>query len=104
MPLQIINSVVTWILKKRIHQMELFLKYRSAKLSHLILSHLSKENNDITLVESLFKQVAATTQIAVATRFEETVLWNLPVSTRMVPGKMKPVKHSLQLNIFEQMS
>jgi hypothetical protein len=27
MPLQIINSFATWILKKRIHQMELFLKY-----------------------------------------------------------------------------
>lgn len=108
------NGNYPYHLKKRISSnkghlsnqqaLELFLKYRSAKLSHLILSHLSKENNDITLVESLFKQVAATTQIAVATRFEETVLWNLPVSTRMVPGKMKPVKHSLQLNIFEQMS
>ena len=27
MPLTIINSIASWILKKRIHQMELFLKY-----------------------------------------------------------------------------
>lgn len=106
------NGHYPYHLKKRISSdkghlsnqqaLELFIKHRSAKLRHLILSHLSKENNDITLVHSLFKQVAARTEIAVATRFVETVLWSLPVSSRIVPGKIKTVQHSLQLNIFEQ--
>jgi hypothetical protein len=38
MPLQIINSFATWILKKRIHQMELFLKYPHEVQDELLLS------------------------------------------------------------------
>jgi hypothetical protein len=38
MPLQIINSVATWILKKRIHQMELFLKYPHEVQEELLFS------------------------------------------------------------------
>jgi hypothetical protein len=38
MPLQIINSFATWILKKRIHQMELFLKYPHEVQDELLFS------------------------------------------------------------------
>jgi hypothetical protein len=38
MPLQIINSFATWILKKRIHQMELFLKYPHEVQEELLFS------------------------------------------------------------------
>jgi hypothetical protein len=38
MPLQIINSFATWILKKRIHQMELFLKYPLEVQEELLFS------------------------------------------------------------------
>ncbi|WP_396138425.1 GH3 auxin-responsive promoter family protein [Flavobacterium sp.] len=38
MPLQIINSFATWILKKRIHQMELFLKYPYEVQEELLFS------------------------------------------------------------------
>jgi hypothetical protein len=40
MPLQIINSFATWILKKRIHQMELFLKYPHEVQEELLFSLL----------------------------------------------------------------
>ena len=48
MPLQIINSVATWFLKKRIHQMELFLKYFHEVQDELLLSLIkSAENTQI---------------------------------------------------------
>ena len=48
MPLQIINSVATWILKKRIHQMELFLKYPHEVQEELLLNLVkSSENTQI---------------------------------------------------------
>jgi hypothetical protein len=48
MPLQIINSFATWILKKRIHQMELFLKYPHEVQDELLLSLIkSAENTQI---------------------------------------------------------
>jgi hypothetical protein len=48
MPLQIINSFATWILKKRIHQMELFLKYPHEVQEELLFSLIkSAENTQI---------------------------------------------------------
>ncbi|MEL1246583.1 GH3 auxin-responsive promoter family protein [Flavobacterium helocola] len=48
MPLQIINSFATWILKKRIHQMELFLKYPHEVQEELLFSLIkSSENTQI---------------------------------------------------------
>lgn len=48
MPLQIINSVATWILKKRIHQMELFLKYPHEVQEELLFNLIkSAENTQI---------------------------------------------------------
>lgn len=38
MPLTIINSIATWILKKRIHQMELFLKYPNEVQEELLFN------------------------------------------------------------------
>ena len=45
MPLQIINSFATWILKKRIHQMELFLKYPHEVQEELLFNLLKASEN-----------------------------------------------------------
>jgi hypothetical protein len=45
MPLQIINSFATWILKKRIHQMELFLKYPHEVQEELLFSLIKTAEN-----------------------------------------------------------
>lgn len=45
MPLQIINSVATWFLKKRIHQMELFLKYPHEVQDELLLNLIKSAEN-----------------------------------------------------------
>lgn len=57
--------------------LELFTNFRPAKLSHLLLSHLSKENNSAELVEALFKEHAQSTMIVVASRLEETPLFTI---------------------------
>ena len=81
------NGSYPWVLKKRIsggaghlsnaQALELFRKHRNEHLSHLILSHLSKNNNTPELVERMFKEQAEGTNIIVASRDEETPLFNI---------------------------
>ncbi|WP_175634300.1 MBL fold metallo-hydrolase [Pedobacter ghigonis] len=55
--------------------LELFTNHKPAYMSHLLLSHLSKDNNDPELVENLFKNVAGDTFVKVASRYEETEVY-----------------------------
>ena len=57
--------------------LELFTNFRPAQLSHLLLSHLSKDNNSPELVENLFNQHAENTLIVVASRLEETPVFTI---------------------------
>lgn len=63
--------------------LEVFINHRSAHLSHLLLSHLSRDNNRPELVQELFNQHANGTDIIVASRYEESAVYHidgLPVS------------------------
>ena len=60
--------------------LELFTKHKPLQLSHLILSHLSENNNDPGLVSRIFKPYAGGTKIIVAPRYEETAVYTI------VPG------------------
>jgi len=72
-------------LKRRIHSdeghlsniqaLELFKTHRSPHMSHLLLSHLSEQNNQPGLVHDLFSQHAEGVQVAVASRFEPSALY-----------------------------
>lgn len=53
---------------------DLFMKHKPEFMSHLFLSHLSKNNNSPTMVENLFKKIAGSTEIIIATRYKETAL------------------------------
>lgn len=74
-----------YYLKKRItggfghlsnHQaLELFTMYKSPFLTHLILSHLSKNNNCPKLVDELFSGQAGAIKVIVASRFNETPVY-----------------------------
>lgn len=55
--------------------LELFTSCRSSELSHLLLSHLSKNNNCPDLVHSLFSQHSGNTSVVVASRYEETPVY-----------------------------
>jgi len=53
----------------------LFMTHKPAHMSHLLLSHLSKNNNDPAIVKELFDNCAGETNIIIASRFEETPVY-----------------------------
>ncbi|WP_217607375.1 MBL fold metallo-hydrolase [Chitinophaga sp. GbtcB8] len=59
--------------------LELFKAHRPAFMSHLLLSHLSQENNSPDLVQALFNEHADGTEIVVATRFAETAVYQVGI-------------------------
>lgn len=61
---------------------QLFTEHRSSFMSHLLLSHLSKENNCPRLVEELFRSNAGSTNIFVASRYEETPVFEVSANSR----------------------
>ena len=78
---------------------DLFITHRSPAMSHLILSHLSKENNTPQLVQQLFTATAAGVEIIIASRYEAT-----PVYTITTNDLQKQVFHKMikpvQLGLF----
>ncbi len=59
---------------------ELFIAHRPPYMSHLLLSHLSKNNNDPKLVQELFENCAGETTIVVASRYQETPVFEITLS------------------------
>ncbi|TCC90377.1 MBL fold metallo-hydrolase [Pedobacter frigiditerrae] len=57
--------------------LELFLAHKPAYMSHLFLSHLSKDNNCPDLVHNLFQSHANGTEIIVASRLQETAVYHI---------------------------
>jgi phosphoribosyl 1,2-cyclic phosphodiesterase len=55
--------------------LELFINHRPAFMSHLLLSHLSKNNNDPDLVYQLFNENANGIEVIIASRHEETPVY-----------------------------
>ena len=106
------NGRYPYFLKRRItsghghlsntQALELFVNHKAPYMSHLLLSHLSKDNNDPELVENLFKNVAGNTFVKVASRYEETALYyvsntqNTPEVYNFDPNLYQPE----QLNLF----
>lgn len=57
--------------------LELFKRHRPSYMTHLILSHLSQNNNCPKLVEDLFTQHAEGVKMIVASRYEETPVYQI---------------------------
>lgn len=64
--------------------LQLFKDHRSSYISHLILSHLSKNNNRPELVQQLFAAQAGSTEIIIAPRYGETKLIKIESSTSAI--------------------
>ena len=82
--------------------LELYIQYRPAFMSHLFLSHLSKENNSPDLVESLFTKVQTNTRVIIAGRYHETALYEIAVpenDSRSLIPQIKPTAKQ-QLSLF----
>jgi hypothetical protein len=70
--------------------LEIFTKHRPAFMSHLFLSHLSKDNNCPKLVQQLFTQHANGTRIVVASRFEESAVYQIIPAAVAMPIVQQP--------------
>lgn len=57
--------------------LNLFMSHRADSLSHLLLAHLSKDNNDPTLVHELFRPHRGQSEVIVAGRFSETEVYRI---------------------------
>jgi phosphoribosyl 1,2-cyclic phosphodiesterase len=80
--------------------LELFVKHRPGFMTHLLLSHLSKENNEPQLAEALFTQEANGISVIVASRYEATPVYSI-TATGLQPNQVKPLLlKPLQLNLF----
>lgn len=81
------NGSYPYYLKKRIsgetghlsnaEALKLFISHRPAHMTHLFLSHLSKNNNSAELVQQLFYQHANGVKIILAPRWEETAVYHI---------------------------
>jgi phosphoribosyl 1,2-cyclic phosphodiesterase len=74
--------------------LQLFLEHRPSFMSHLLLSHLSKNNNDPKLVEELFNRQAGNTKIVVASRYNETEVYHIAGdhNSSIIPALIKAKK------------
>ena len=73
-------------------------------MSHLILSHLSANNNKPEIVDALFGHIAGNTEIVVASRKKETALYHIEGKVNeQNQEKARPVlaKRKTQLSLFE---
>jgi phosphoribosyl 1,2-cyclic phosphodiesterase len=94
------NGKYPYYLKRRISSdtghlsnwqaLELLMTYKPAHLTHVLLSHLSQENNSPQLVESLFATHNPELQVVVASRYQETSVFSIS-DTPFIPVKKQPV-------------
>ena len=76
--------------------LELFVEHKNENLSHLILAHLSKENNTPDLVKELFQTNSTNTLIEVASRTEASNIFT--ITNNSTPTII--IKKTEQLQLF----
>lgn len=77
-----------------IQALDLFINYRSPDLQLLILSHLSKNNNNPGLVKKLFAPYAGNTRIIIASRYEATEVFEV----NTIPNKKPLIGQGISKN------
>ena len=80
--------------------LEIFVNYRPVFMTHLLLAHLSKDNNCPILVEKLFTAKADGIKITVASRYQQTDLYNILPNSKIKFTSIKPVVPIKQLSLF----
>ncbi len=78
--------------------LEIFIKHKPEFMSHVILSHLSRENNSPQLVEKLFLKHAQGVKVVVASRDYETQVFKITghnLNAQMPDIETNPVQMSL---------
>ncbi|HEY8783488.1 MAG TPA: MBL fold metallo-hydrolase [Mucilaginibacter sp.] len=76
--------------------LELFISHRPPFMSHLLLSHLSKNNNDPKLVQELFDNCAGGVSIIVASRYKESAVYQIGIAAGFANHQKQSVKSVVQ--------
>ena len=79
--------------------LEIFMQHRPPFMTHLLLSHLSRDNNRPEIVKQLFDEHAGGTQIIVASRYEPTAIYHIQqkgLRTKKIVASI----HMQQLSLF----
>ncbi|MFM2009787.1 MAG: hypothetical protein RLZZ479_177 [Bacteroidota bacterium] len=95
MPIPIINSIASWVLKQRIHQIELFLKYPNEVQEELLMNLIRRADNTVIGAQYDFSSITSYTtfseRVPVATyedlqpliertrQGEQNVFWDAPI-------------------------
>lgn len=80
---------------------ELFRLHRPSFMSHLLLSHLSHNNNTPEIVNNLFSKYASKTEIIIASRSKETAVYHISSHSSATANKNKWAKENhKQLSLF----
>lgn len=75
--------------------LELFKAHKPPYMSHLLLSHLSRDNNRPELVLELFREHAGSTEIVVASRDGETAVYHISSTPQPVVQQVRYVQGQL---------
>jgi phosphoribosyl 1,2-cyclic phosphodiesterase len=105
------NGGYPYYLKKRIsgghghlsnaQALEIFNTHRPSFMSHVFLSHLSRDNNNPELVHELFTKHAGNTRVVVASRYKETEVYRISSNHEAdmpVPLAIQPL--ATQISMF----
>lgn len=78
--------------------LNVFRKHKPPFMSHLFLSHLSKNNNCPNLVQQLFNEHAGEVKMIIASRAQETEVYHISHSTELYEMPVKKSNSSSQLS------
>jgi phosphoribosyl 1,2-cyclic phosphodiesterase len=85
--------------------LDLMLAHKPTAMSHILLAHLSKDNNNPELALDLFRRHSGTTFVAVASRFRESEMYHVaaaaaPVAPAIPVKLRKAALQQEQLSLF----
>ncbi len=80
--------------------LEIFVNHRSEFLTHIFLSHLSRDNNDPKLVKDLFLKHAGKTNVIIASRDNETDVYEITGTHSSVEKVKRQQNQIIQTSLF----
>jgi phosphoribosyl 1,2-cyclic phosphodiesterase len=80
--------------------LNLFINHRPKFMTHLLLSHLSKENNSPELAKKLFEAVADSTKIIIAERYSATEIFKISTTQPTTKPLKAPFTKPTQMVLF----
>jgi hypothetical protein len=79
--------------------LQFFREYRPPHMSHLLLSHLSQDNNSPELVKEIFEAHAGSVQVTIASRYEPSRVFF--IENPLAPKYEEPkLPETIQASLF----